>query len=103
MKKIITTIALCAFMTPALAENVTAKELCPMLGQLAGEIMKARQNGIPLSHSYELAAESEIAMGMVELAYNETRMHSEGGKERAVQDFQEAWEIACYEQDGELL
>jgi len=103
MKKIITTIALCAFMTPTFAENVTAKELCPMLGQLAGEIMKARQNGISLSHSYELAAESKIAMGMVELAYNETRMHSEGGKERAVQDFQEAWEIACYEQDGELL
>jgi hypothetical protein len=101
MKNLLSTIALCAFMTPAVATaEVTASEMCPTLGGLAEAIMQARQNGVPMSKSYELAAGHELAMAMVGDAYNTTRWHSEHAQVREIEDFRNSVEMACYNAFG---
>jgi hypothetical protein len=99
MKNLFTTIALCAFMTPA-AAVAQASEFCPTIGSLAESIMTARQSGVPISQAYKLANGNELAMGMIQQAWEKTRWHSDGAQLREVQDFKEQWEVACYQAQG---
>jgi hypothetical protein len=101
MKNLFSTIALCALITPAVATaEISASETCPTLGGLAEAIMDARQNGVPLSKSYELAAGYELATAMVTDAYNTTRWHSEHAQVREIEDFRNSVEMAFYNAFG---
>jgi hypothetical protein len=101
MKNLLTTIAVCAFMMPLpLPAQAQASEICPTIGSLAESIMTARQRGVPISQAYGLANGNELAMGMIQQAWEKTRWHSDGAQLREVQDFKEQWEVACYQAQG---
>ena len=99
MKNLLKTIAVCAFMMP-LPAQAQASEICPTIGRLAESIMTARQRGVPISQAYGLANGNELAIGMIQQAWEKTRWHSDRAQLREVQDFKEQWEIACYQAQG---
>ena len=99
MIKLLSTIALCASMTPAVA-MAEAESICPTMGTLAETIMTARQGGIALSQILNGPSGSEFVKEMAHQAYAKTRWHGEAAQLREIQDFREQWEIACY--NGEI-
>ena len=86
-------------MAPASA-TAQVNEICPTIGRLAESIMTARQRGVPISQAYGLANGNELAIGMIQQAWEKTRWHSDRAQLREVQDFKEQWEIACYQAQG---
>ena len=102
MKNLISTIALCVFMTPAVATaNSDAAEICPLMGQLAGAIMEGRQIGVPLSAMLQAHAANDLATEMTKQAFERTRWHSDGAQQREIEDFTEFWEVTCYKAFGD--
>lgn len=95
MKKFI--IAALMFMTPVAAN---ASELCPTIGELAFNIMKARQIGMSKSEimtAVVRGAASDITISLIELAYTIPVYPSVSMKSSAIQNFKNQAEYICYE------
>jgi hypothetical protein len=99
MKSLLSTLVLCAFMTPAVAMS-DANEECKMIGDIAESIMKARQAGVPISHAYEITAGNELATELARQAYEKTRWGTDELQLREVQDFKVFSVLACYTARG---
>ncbi len=105
------TLFLCTFFsTPAFAQDA-----CASLGEMAASIMQARQSGIPLSQMMqvvnntlenqeattpeveaEVAAGASLARELVLAAYETHRWAGDEMIARAIQDFRNEVERACY-------
>lgn len=85
----------------ALAEPVTAG--CESFGQLAEELMTARQLGLPMSRVLDVAGaawgdeDTGLLYALVEGAYAEPRYTVPENQRRAVQDYRNEVELACYQ------
>ena len=100
MKNLLTTLALCAFMSPAFAaadDRVT----CTTIGDIAQVIMEARQAGVAPSAIMEAMEGVPIAPFMIAAAFEVDRWHSEQFQIHEVQDFRADWETKCYTQLSE--
>lgn len=75
-------------------------EYCQVMGQMAGAIMKARQKGLPMSSMMPKPGSKgefdSIIVIMVTHAYAESRYSSEVNQVRAIQDFTNEAERACF-------
>jgi hypothetical protein len=64
----------------------TQLELCKGFSELAGAIMKGRQEGVSMAKAMEIS-ESETTQQIIVLAYERPRMQTEENKARYVDDF----------------
>ena len=75
---------------------------CEGLGQLAEELMVARQMGIPMSRVMEVAeaawGDEDVALlhALVEQAYLIPRFETPEYQQRAIADYRNDVELACY-------
>lgn len=81
----------------------TTQETCKSIADLAGTIMKARQNGRDMSELMELvgkyfedAEERKPYDRMVVLAYDSPRYSTEEYKNKAVSDFKNSVYLGCF-------
>lgn len=95
LKTIITTITL-AIATPLAAET-DVPATCKDLGQLAESIMEARQSGVTLSRSMEVAEGSDFTQALVLAAYQTPRFNTDEYQRESITDFRNAVELACFE------
>lgn len=106
MSKVILRSLIAAAALAALPINASADDaalVCPGLGQMAENIMKFRQRGIPMSKQMEIVNASPSAqirdMGklMVVSAYKERQAYSDDAKAGIIQRFRNDSELQCYE------
>lgn len=98
-KTIATVLALS--IAPVAATAATAQEACTIFGNSAELVMKARQQGVPLSKLMEISQGNSIVTGIVLEAYKISRYSSPDYQERAIKDFRNVVELACYSEFGE--
>lgn len=96
MKITITAIVLALSPMAVTAEAASCEEI----GDLAGTIMKARQDGVAMSAMMEITASSELSTKFVVMAYGKSRWSSPAMKTREVQDFRNNVELGCYTAQG---
>lgn len=91
MNKSIIAAALLALVAcaPANAEDGN----CVQLAELAGYVMKARQNGIPATRAVDLLGDTYAPLA--DMAYRQPRYHGEEMQERTVTDFADYVYIEC--------
>ncbi|WP_113155910.1 hypothetical protein [Nitratireductor sp. OM-1] len=94
---------LVALAAPSYAQSSNYEAMdCDAIGDLAKGIMLGRQTGLPLGKAMELVRDSDIeavtrmAEDMVIMAYDSPRYNSTSGQERAVEEFRNIFELACY-------
>jgi hypothetical protein len=103
MKKLLSTIALCAVMSPAAALTIP-KEACALFGDIAGAVMEAHQRGISIAGPLaSIPADTppewvEYIEAIVSKAREEPIWYSDGMRQKAVDDFVETFELDCYSQ-----
>jgi hypothetical protein len=91
MKKAMVIVMMLA--APAMAE--TPQERCIAVSNLGGEVMKARQAGLPLETVLKiLAKQPEIASAAVGV-YKTPRYHTEENKQAAIVDFRNDALVSC--------
>lgn len=95
MLKVIALVGLMASQAAAqTAEDVT---VCASYGGLAADIMKHRQNGVPMSKILGVFGDDEESeKAMVKEAFDIPRFHSPAGKERAIEDYRNDIEVRCF-------
>jgi hypothetical protein len=87
----------------ALAVSVSAQaqtpqtELCRQIGQAASVTMEARQAGVSMSNIMANAADTDILKKIVIDAYSYPRFGSSEFRDRAVEEFRNKWELACFQ------
>jgi hypothetical protein len=81
----------------ALLVAASTSTFCTVIGDLAEAIMTNRQLGIPMSRMMEINGADDLARLMVMEAYKEPRYSSDEYQRRAVQDFRNEIEVACYQ------
>jgi len=64
-------LALTLITAPLMAQET--EDLCPTLGDLAEQIMTARQNGAPLSDMMRIAGDNDLVTALVLEAYHSNR------------------------------
>jgi hypothetical protein len=101
MKNLILASALVLSGMTASASAESAEQLCPAIGNLAANIMKARQSSASISDVMSrMRVESEngnnIIMAMITDAYRVPRYGSAEYVGLAVSDFRNRAELACY-------
>jgi hypothetical protein len=74
-----------------------ASERCAPFGELAHEIMAARQAGVPMQKSLQLATDGGLAhhAELVIAAYEQPDYRSEGHRARAISEFESAAYLDC--------
>jgi|HigsolmetaAR205D_1030408.scaffolds.fasta_scaffold06603_2 hypothetical protein len=91
--------ALLAVASPANAETFHTT-FCAKVADVARVIMEARQNGMPMEKAIEAAEQGgdgrDLAIVMVEAAYDRPRWHSNSSQRREVEDFGEFFYKVCY-------
>jgi len=68
---------------------------CEQVEKLAGTIMKARQNGTPMSRLIK-KADSEGIKQLIVMAYEQPRFASEKYQKRAIEKFKNKVYLECY-------
>jgi hypothetical protein len=96
MKKLLSTIALCAVMSPAAAVELSGED-CSTMGDLAGRYMEVRQDGWSVSKTLSFAP-NDYHETLVFRAYEERRWSSDERRQEAVEDFRIEVELECYSQ-----
>lgn len=92
---------------PAKAEE--PESVCVSIGELAEGVIGSRYAGVPLSDSMAVANLPEFASirsalrEMVIQAYREPSYETEEYRAKAIRDFRNRWELACYELEGDLV
>lgn len=92
MKRIITAALLAiTITTPAMA----TEDACKPMYDLAYIIMEKRQEGVP-QHRLIDVVDGQFS-GLIDIAYGETRWHTESRQTRAAEDFAEVAYLVCRE------
>ena len=85
---------------PAHAEQAqTTHQRCSVISELAEVIMNARQAGVPMRTTMELAGEDKASQAMVSQAYSQPLWSSEEYKIRAATEHANKWYLACIRAD----
>ena len=89
------TLTLCAMMlaSPAAALNTNQ---CEAMGELAGLIMRNRQEGTPLAKMLEGTEGVTFIRRLVLIAYNVEQFSTVGARNDAAEYFQTTVELECY-------
>ena len=103
MRNLIWAVALVtALAAPAAASAETAQEHCSSVASVAHTIMRAHQNGVPLSDILSIIEQNfpdpEYMIAYQELAviaYGEPRFHTEAAQQRGAADFRDAIHVWC--------
>ena len=82
---------------PVAAQAQTVSETCEKVGELAGLIMTARQNGAAIS-KVMAAMDADSFEKLVINAYEQPRYSGQEYKKRAVEDFRNEVETACFKE-----
>ena len=80
------------------APTAETEDRCEAIGELAGSIMTARQEGVPLSRMMGIANGNEGIIALVLQAYGQPRFSTNTVRMEAVADFHNQVELICYEQ-----
>lgn len=75
------------------AENVD----CQSISEMAEQVMKNRQAGVPLARMADLLKDNNLYMAMVEEAYRSIRYSTARVQQRAVTEMGNRWYLACLE------
>lgn len=98
MKNFIIAALITVFPFAASSQDLT----CADFGQLAENIMTARQNGVPLSQLMELLGELrsiELFEKLVMEAYEQPRYSTKAVQNSTIEDYRNLWELGCYSSD----
>jgi len=98
MKTFITAALIAAFPFAASSQDLT----CADFGDMAENIMTARQNGVPLSQLMDALGELrsfELFEKLVMLAYQEPRYSTKAVQNSTIEDYRNLWELGCYSSD----
>ncbi|MGS0941022.1 hypothetical protein ACVA51_10680 [Pseudomonas luteola] len=85
----------------ALAATPSSEMLdtCKKISEMAGTVMKARQEGVSMSRMMDITAEkkslNDVTTLMITQAYDRTRMNSEDGKLKAINDYKDQYYGLC--------
>ncbi|WP_113155911.1 hypothetical protein [Nitratireductor sp. OM-1] len=97
------TAALVSLAAPSYAQSSNDEtDKCYAIGHLAKGLMKARQAGVPIGKTMEIARSStdaavtRLAEEMVIMAYDRPRYSTDSAQERAVSDFINDAQLMCY-------
>lgn len=90
---------------PTLAATADVDSLCVSHGDLAGNVMKARQSGVSIERALEIAAGAEqpfadIARKMVIKAYKHPRYATPAYMEKAISEFRNDYTVNCLISNG---
>jgi hypothetical protein len=96
MKTIFAAVLALAVSTSALAQS-RQNEICRQIGQAASVTMEARQAGVAMSSIMENAGNTDILKKIVIDAYAIPRFGSSEFRDRAVEEFRNKWELACFQ------
>jgi hypothetical protein len=96
MKTIFAVVLALAVSASALAQP-REHELCRQIGQAASVTMEARQAGVAMSNVMSNAADTDILKKIVIDAYSYPRFGSSEFRDRAVEEFRNKWELACFQ------
>ena len=94
MSKIIAIIAALAT-TPFSAQAQISASQCSNLGEIAKNIMILRQNGVPISRLMS-ELDPELFGALILFAYQQPRYSSPSFQSRAIEEFRNGMETACY-------
>lgn len=100
IKTAITAMALMLMPTVAIAEP-SPRDVCPAFSELAGEIMEARQVGVPMTTMMGVAAQrggttmGDLEEGMIIDAFSEPRYNTEEFQQKAIGDFADRVYLTC--------
>ena len=94
MKAIILGMALA--ISPVAAEEANQKDICQTVGELAEGVMKARQIGVSMSKSMDLAKDTDWLREMVIAAYEQPAYQTELMQKKAISDFATDYLVICY-------
>lgn len=102
------TIAMVASLGLAQAADFTepaSTDICPSLGDMAEQIMRARQRGVSISEMMQLMPVDDgsdpvipVARLMVISAFEVPRFQTERHQWRTIEDFRAEWELICYQE-----
>lgn len=70
------------------------KKRCSSMGDLAEQIMGARQDGIAMSKMIE-TAQGQLTETMIMGAYERPRYNTEANRKREIGDYRDAWYLRC--------
>ena len=88
------------FSLQAYGQDGKAKDdgICTSLSTTSAEIMKARQNGVPMSKLMEIFKKDDVAIlrRLTIEAYESPRYSTEGMQEKSIQDFENKAFLDCY-------
>lgn len=92
--------------SPAYAQSAVSVELCSAVGNLAENIMTARQARIPLADILLVVDVTdpdirELARAIVFTAYKQPVMSFNNTKAQTIDNFRNTVEISCYEARGD--
>ena len=90
------TLALTLLSAPLMAQET--EDPCMVLGELAEQIMTARQNGAPLSDLMVIAGDDDLVTVLVLEAYSSQRYFSDRVRTEVIEDFRNVVELVCYQQ-----
>jgi len=91
-----TTALLILMASSALATPAVENDPCVIIGDTAGEIMKAHQAGVPLARVMEIMGVSDFWRSVVLNAYGTPRYRTDDYQDRAVIDFTTDIMLICY-------
>ena len=108
MKKTLIGLVMCVMAGSALAETPQGSApLCAVLGEIAENVMIARQNGAALSEMMTVAdaagddtSARQLLTEIILAAYETPRFSVEGNQRRAAQDHRAMVETTCYRAAG---
>lgn len=99
MKSILAISVLCLTVSTTAHAGPSKKELCALDGSYARVVMMLRQMGEPLSKQIDTAPSfQKNAESIILAAYEYPRYSSGEYRERAIEDFGNEIELACYKQ-----
>ena len=98
IKKLLATAVMAIYVTSAQA--ATVEDLCPAIGEIAENIMTARQNNMPMSEVMAIVAQGEAIAGlareMVIIAYDKPKFDLPDYQSRSISSFRNDMESVCY-------
>jgi len=84
--------ALVVTATPLTAET----DHCKQMGDMAAQIMEAREVGVPLSSMMDIAADNDLLKALILSAYQVPRFSTGDYRQEAITDFRNEVEVMCY-------
>ena len=70
-------------------------EICTSISNHAGQIMTARQNGVPMSKLIEVVNGDEMSIGMIRFSYSVPLYAGKKNKQREINKFRDEEHARC--------